>query len=286
MSMILIQTSLHLNCDKQSLKDMPPQNRHGIVQVRKKDDLCDLYDVAAEHWVRDEPWVRDELISWDWIVETTKRLASGGIVLDCGCGTGNLCRPISVTAAKVIGIDSSDKMIHEAQRRTKANTNVRYVCADMRDVGLYVEDHTTDLCLSIFGFCCLPTVTDVRTFISAMHKTLRPGGYAIMQVPHPLDGFFNAHSSWALDETAPESYFDSGNTLHRRLKTATGDVLRVGRHHFTLSDYFNAIIAGSFELLEVIEPKPSAELLTKFPDLAVEARLPSSLILLCRARPR
>lgn len=282
MSTIRRRTSAHSSFPRETAmpkkKSIPGADRP---PPPEDEQLHFIYDSVAKRWGRDEPWVRDELIAWEWILDKARRLSSNGTILDCGCGTGNYCRPLSECANRVIGIDSSTQMIEEAVRRNEGRQNVEYIVGDMRNLGTVVEEGTVDLCLSIFGFCCLPSLYDVRAFLRAMRKALRSGGHAIIQIPHPLDGFYDTKSAWIRERGRPTSYFDSGVTIQRELRTVSGDWLPVGRHHYTLSEYLNAFVNAKFRLIETREPFPDVSTLAKHPDLLPESRLPSSMVFVC-----
>lgn len=247
------------------------------------EQLLLIYDSMACRWNRSVPWVRDELIAWDWLLRKAREFASEGTILDCGCATGNFCRPLSKIGRKVFGIDFSMRMIDEARRNSKEFNNIEYIHADMLNLKHVIADGSVDLCLSIFGFCCLPALDDVRTFMHAMRAVMKPDGHALIQIPHPLDGFYPIKSSWIKDRRQLSSYFDSGVLVERSLKTITEEWLDVGRHHYTLSEYISSIVEADLKLIEVREPVPDVALLQRYPDLLPETRLPSSFIFVCEA---
>ena len=70
-------------------------------------------------------------------------LSSKDLIVDLGCGPGNITEKISLKwpDVKVIGIDGSNEMINEAQSRKNLSRNkqlfknIRYLCADIK----YIE---------------------------------------------------------------------------------------------------------------------------------------------------
>lgn len=249
---------------------------------RQDADLHALYDEVAKDWSRDIPQVRDDLITWPFLLEKIKELATAGVVLDAGCGTGNICRLVSPFVRTVMGLDISQNMLSEAERTSADTTNILYLRADMRKMSAVVAPQSVDLVLSIFGHCCLENQTDLADAFRETYNILRPGGHVILQIPHPSEPFFQSKSKWARELDTPKDYFDNGATLRRRLRMANGKWITVGRHHFTLTSYFDEILKSNLTIRQVLEPKPPIDILQKYPDLDHEAFLPSSLFIIAQ----
>ena len=61
-----------------------------------------------------------------------------GIVLDMGCGTGNITEFLARAGYDMIGIDNSEDMLMEAMnKRYDSGLDILYLCQDMRDFELY-----------------------------------------------------------------------------------------------------------------------------------------------------
>lgn len=60
-----------------------------------------------------------------------------GIVLDLGCGTGVLTRKLRSFGYDMIGIDLSEEMLNIASKRTDSESEILYLCQDMREFELY-----------------------------------------------------------------------------------------------------------------------------------------------------
>jgi SAM-dependent methyltransferase len=247
-------------------------------------DLRAFYNDLAETWARDAAMFRDDLISRPQIIQLAQKAGSDGVILDCGCGDGNLARLLSSFAKEVIGVDTSPKMLAAARKRSKVCTNVRYVEGDMlrlRETAGIMHG-SIDLCMAVYAVCCMESQEQLQQVFNQVYEVLKPGGTAIIQIPQPLESYFKTSSRWATDEVPPESYYDSGRLVYRQLKTVTGERVRVARYHFTLSDYFNAILSAGLLLQKVLEPRPSDELTAKYPELKRESQLPFSLIILAQ----
>ena len=44
-------------------------------------------------------------------------MENGNDILDVGCGTGELTKKLALSGKEIIGIDVSENMLHEAQKR-------------------------------------------------------------------------------------------------------------------------------------------------------------------------
>lgn len=240
-------------------------------------DMVQLYDQTAAGWFRDDPQVRDDLITWPLLLTLARKYGRERVILDCGCGTGNICRLVSPFAKNVVGIDISQQMILEAEKHTPPGSKTTYIKGDMTQLTDHISPRSIDLCLSIFGYCCMKNLPELKAAIKQMRTVLTDSGAAIIQIPHPLEGFFKQPSQWVQEVDAPESYFKVGVPLRRRLRTVDGKWLVVARHHFTLSNYMEAILEAGFRIMQVLEPAPTASVLESHPSLAREARLPSSM---------
>lgn len=61
-----------------------------------------------------------------------------GIVLDIGCGTGNITELLSASGYDMIGIDNSEEMLNAAmEKRYDSGQDILYLCQDMREFELY-----------------------------------------------------------------------------------------------------------------------------------------------------
>ncbi len=61
-----------------------------------------------------------------------------GLILDLGCGTGNICEYLSGKKYDMIGVDNSSEMLSIAQEKNvKLKKDILYLNQDMRDFELY-----------------------------------------------------------------------------------------------------------------------------------------------------
>ena len=61
-----------------------------------------------------------------------------GLILDMGCGTGNITELLAKAGYDMIGIDNSEDMLAEAMdKRYDSELDILYLCQDMREFELY-----------------------------------------------------------------------------------------------------------------------------------------------------
>ena len=90
-------------------------------------------------------------------------------ILDLGCGTGQLTAKIAEAGAEVIGIDSSQKMIEQAQ---KNYPQIKFQVADARKFEL---PNPVDAVFSNATLHWIPE-TDANKVINCINKILKTGG--------------------------------------------------------------------------------------------------------------
>lgn len=202
----------------------------------------------------------------------------GKRVLDLGCGYGWHCiYAAEQGAAEVMGIDISERMIDEARRRNP-RPNITYGQCAVED--FEAPAGSFDVVLSSLAFHYLESFDDV---CRRVHEWLAPGGAFVFSAEHPV---FTAEGSqeWVRDaEGRPlhwpvDRYFDPG----RREAMFLGE--RVVKYHRTLTDYLRGLLRNGFEINDLSEPQPSAELLDTVPGMADELRRPMMLLVAARKR--
>jgi|ERR1017187_757012 SAM-dependent methyltransferase len=245
-----------------------------------------FYDSVARKWARDGPELRDDFIGRPVVVRLARALARNGTVLDCGCGDGNVARLVSPFARRVIGIDTSSNMLDEAAKRSLHFENIAFRRGRLERLPEIVTPQSVDLCLALFSLCCVGSLERLRRVFLNISAVLKPGKYAIVQIPHPFDSYLKKPSLWYRDLDAGGAYFDGGVRVRRKLRTARGDWLLVARYHFPLSDYFEAITSARLIVLRLLEPRASSQAVRHHPTLRREAQFPSSMIFVCQRPAR
>jgi ubiquinone/menaquinone biosynthesis C-methylase UbiE len=77
--------------------------------------------------------------SWcDYLISLLKEYnVNDGIVLDMGCGTGNVTKRLSEARYDMIGIDNSVDMLNVAMQKRGEDESILYLLQDMREFELY-----------------------------------------------------------------------------------------------------------------------------------------------------
>lgn len=95
--------------------------------------MTDLFASTAEYYARYRP-------GYPAAVFARLRAAFGldgtGRLLDLGCGTGELARPLHADFAEVVGVDRSPEMVAEARRQSgrAGLANIRLLCMPAEDI--------------------------------------------------------------------------------------------------------------------------------------------------------
>ena len=136
------------------------------------DDWSDVYDSVYAYVRGDIPFYVDEAV------------ASGGPVLELGCGTGRVSSAIARAGVDVTGLDSSPGMLEQARSKASSLPNcsgpLTLVQDDMRSFQL---DGAFALVIIPFrGFLSLLTVEDQTLTLLNVKRHLAPGGRLVFNV--------------------------------------------------------------------------------------------------------
>ncbi|HEY3835311.1 MAG TPA: methyltransferase domain-containing protein [Bryobacteraceae bacterium] len=91
----------------------------------------------------------------------------GELILDLGCGTGQLTSEIASTGAEVIGIDSSPDMIGQARQ------NYPKLKFQLSDARTFTVSEPVD---AVFSNAALHWIPEARRVAQAIYRALKPGG--------------------------------------------------------------------------------------------------------------
>ena len=141
--------------------------------------MASIYDPWADVYDSVYSYVRDDI---PFYVE--EALASGGPVLELGCGTGRVTIPIAAAGVDITGVDSSPAMLAVARRKAAVLPKAeapRLVEGDMRALDL--DGRRFGLVIIPFrGFLALMTVEDQMSTLSSITSLLAPEGRLVFDV--------------------------------------------------------------------------------------------------------
>ena len=139
--------------------------------------IADLYDHVIPYRTRPDV---------DFFVEAAQ--ASGGPVLELGCGTGRILIPTARAGVDIVGVDLSQHMLQVCQKRLVSEpemvqSRVRLMRADMRNFDLAQTFNLVTLPFRPFQH--LTSVKDQLSCLSSIHRHLIEGGRLILDLFNP-----------------------------------------------------------------------------------------------------
>ena len=169
-------------------------------------------------------------------------LPMGGLILDVGCGTGQLASAIASEGYDVFGVDLSPSMVARARQRGLAGT---YAGVTTR---LPFADDSFDLALTVATLHHLETPGRVAATVAEMARVARRGGLVVLWDHNPANPYWPI-----LMKRVPQ---DSGDERLVPLAELVHDVRAAGLHlerwmrsGFT-PDFLPAALAGAWRWVE------------------------------------
>ncbi len=198
----------------------------------------------------------------------------GKKVLDMGCGFGEHCKQfVESGAAKVVGIDISEKMLAVA-RTENADEKIEYANMSIEDIdGI---DEKFDIVVSSLA---LHYVEDFPGVVKKVYNLLSPGGTFIFSQEHPL---LTSKVAWIKDENGEKTGVHIANYGIEGLRELTWFVDGVQKYHRMFSTVINALAENGFIIEKVIEPLPSEEMLIQYPKYKSKLHKPDFLLFKAR----
>lgn len=207
-------------------------------------------------------------------------VVKGRRVLDLACGQGIVARELARRGASVFGVDISERMLALARSYQQSEAQeVTFVLDDAQALGSLADG-------AFDGVTCnmaLMDIPDLAATLQAVSRVLKPGGWFVFSITHPC---FNTPASIWL--TRPDGtvsrevsgYFEEG---FWRPQNTQGVRSRVGALHRTLSAYLNSLVAASFTIERLLEPRAIDALARRSPGYT---QVPVALLLRVRKGAR
>lgn len=201
----------------------------------------------------------------------------GQSVLDLGCGYGENCREfVRRGAARVLGIDISEKMLAVANRENRDGL-VRFLRMSMNDLALL--EGPFDLAVSSLA---VHYIEDFDALLDHIHRLLSPNGLFVFSQEHPLTTALKREPRWSRD--------GEGRILHYNLTdySLPGErkthwiVDGVVKYHRSFSMICNSLIRAGFRLEQVLEPVPEETVMTAYPAYQKNQHKPDFLLIRAR----
>ncbi len=185
------------------------------------------------------------------------------IVLDLGCGTGQITRRLKAAGYDMIGIDVSYDMLMEAQT-SEDSEGILYLCQDMRNFELYgTVGAVVSLCDSINY---LRDTDELLTVCKLVNNYLDPKGLFIFDVK--TEHFYEKLGCGTIAENRDEGSFIWENdydcstrdnayflTIYEENEEGTFDRYEEEhlQHAFTKDEIAGAIRDSGLELLDILD---------------------------------
>ena len=199
----------------------------------------------------------------------------GMAVLDLGCGYGWHCKYAAAQgAARVLGIDLSEKMLAEAERRN-GDAKIRY-----RRCGIEDYEYPQRVWDVVISNLALHYIEDLEPVFLNVWHTLRPGGTFLFNIEHPVFTS-GVHQDWIYGEDGSPLYWPVDDYYRPGRRTTRFLGCEVVKQHHTLTQILMGLLHCGFSLEVVEEVQPSKEML-EIPGMEEEMRRP--MMLLVRAK--
>lgn len=170
-------------------------------------------------------------------------------ILDVGCGNGYLLKKLASQAKKVVGIDSSRKLLQYA--RGLISQNCQLILADLNKK-FPLKPNSFDIVIANMVVQYLPTL---NRFVVETARVLKKKGILVIILDHPAHALFlraqglvGARNKKFIDS---DSYFKLG----KRRKHSLWDKAILEYYHRPIKDYLNPFTPYFY--LEKLEEKTS-----------------------------
>jgi SAM-dependent methyltransferase len=196
---------------------------------------------------------------------------NGKIILDLGCGYGWHCKyAVECGAKQVLGIDLSEKMIHEAKLKN-ADPKITYqVC------GLGDYDYPANSYDCVISNLVLHYIADIDAIFKKIYLTLKTDSVFLLNIEHPVFTA-GANQDWIYDSNGKPQHWPVDDYFYpgERMTHFLGQ--NVTKQHHTLTQILMGLINAGFRLEAVEEAMPSAEMMD-IPGMIDEMRRPMMLL--------
>lgn len=200
---------------------------------------------------------------------------TGKSVLDLGCGYGWHCKfSEEQGAAHVLGIDLSEKMIAEAQRRNSGSSIVYRVC------GIDEYEYPVNAWDLVISNLALHYIEDLIPVFRNISRTLKPNGIFLFNIEHPVFTSGVAQD-WVYGEDGEPQFWPIDDYFIPGKRDTHFLDCNVEKYHHTLTQILMGLLENGFVLEAVEEARPSKGMM-KLPQMKHELRRP--MMLLVRAR--
>lgn len=202
---------------------------------------------------------------------------TGKTVLDLGCGYGWHCKfAAEQGAAQVLGIDISEKMIQEAQRRNAGECIQYCVC------GIEDYDYPKDTWDCVVSNLALHYVNDLESLFKRIYETLKADGIFLFNIEHPVFTS-GVGQDWIYAEDGTPQYWPVDDYFIPGKRETRFLGCKVIKYHHSLTQILMGLLENGFAIQAVEEAMPPKEMLD-LPGMKDELRRPMMLLVKAQAK--
>ena len=186
----------------------------------------------------------------------------GNHLLDAGCGEGYLSRLLVKKGARVTAVDFSQKMLDIAMERTPQQEAIQFLHGNCENLS-FLADEQFD---GIVSNMVLQDLEDYQAALCEMFRLLKPNRTFIFSILHPC--FVTPNSGWMRHEQLDQQYWKVQRYFYEGEYHQLDADPPIVLYHRTLTSYVQAIRQAGFTIETMVEPKPSQDMLKKYPQFA------------------
>jgi len=191
-------------------------------------------------------------------------------LLDVGTGEGQISRMAAALGIDVVGLDPSFVQVDEAARR---GGGPAYLAGSAATLPL--ANGSMDAAVACLVF---EHIVEVDAAISELGRVLRPGGWFLFCLNHPL--LQTPNSGWIDDHILEEQYWRIGSYLVEGITQEEVDPgVIIPFVHRPLSRYVNALAAAGLLVTRMEEPAPPEGFLARAQEYREAVTIPRLLYL-------
>jgi SAM-dependent methyltransferase len=223
--------------------------------MKLKNKPQEEYSKHYRFWQRQKPKIQSDFLVRPYIVKLIDDIR-GKLILDAGCGEGYVSRMMARRGGRVIGVDNSPNMIRVAKIiEEREKLGIRYEVANVLNLTHLFGPNKFDVVVSVLVFPYL-NENNLDKAINEVHSILKGSGQFILAIPHPFLYIIKPRTNWVKFIYGNLNYFDCRKV---RIKLFDKDkkAFSTEVYHHTLEHIINSLVNNGFQLIQILEPKPS-----------------------------
>jgi len=194
-----------------------------------------------------------------------------------GCGFGFSCAEFRKKgAAKVIGIDISEKMVNAANSEN-TDENLIFMKLDIDKIDTLGVKFDV-----VYSSMTMHYIADFVAVVKKVHSVLNDGGVFVFSQEHPLVTASKAGPTWIMDENDVKTAAPISDYLENSARNYIWFETNVTKQHRSFSAIANSLLENGFTIEKVVEPTPDARVLEIAPRMYDEIHRPTAIVIKAR----